>query len=121
MLRHAAVRCTLPQLSENTAAEAASNKLFTTAKPLKWFIQNMASWCVAHNVQVEVNHVAGDLNDWADQLSRPERRASFVEQLDPNKVVDIDLPGLLLCSRKLILTPDEANWPEHVLKLAGYT
>ena len=60
----------LPSASDNTAAEAGVNKLFTTTEPLSQFLKQVAAWSARHNVQLAVTHLAGEKNQWADELSR---------------------------------------------------
>lgn len=57
-------------LSDNTAAEAVSNKLFSTQMPLALFLERLSILISSSNVQVDVNHIAGVSNDLADALSR---------------------------------------------------
>jgi len=74
---------TLSQESDNTAAEASANKLFTTASPLRFFVQ----------VNVEVNHIPGANNVYADGLSRGY--PSVITQFDPTKEVELSLSSIL--------------------------
>ena len=60
----------LPSASDNTAAEAGVNKLFTTTEPISLFLKQVAAWSARHNVQLAVTHVAGEKNQWADELCR---------------------------------------------------
>ena len=60
----------LPSASDNTAAEAGINKLFTTTEPLSFFLKQVAAWSARHNVELAVTHLAGEKNQWADELSR---------------------------------------------------
>ena len=60
----------LPTASDNTAAEAGINKLFTAAEPLCIFLKLVASWSARRNVHLAVSHLAGEKNVWADELSR---------------------------------------------------
>ena len=60
----------LPTASDNTAAEAGINKLFTTTEPLCIFLKLVASWSARRNVRLAVSHLAGEKNVWADELSR---------------------------------------------------
>ena len=60
----------LPSASDNTSAEAGINKLFTTTEPLSQFLKQVAAWSARHNVELAVTHLAGEKNQWADELSR---------------------------------------------------
>lgn len=55
-------------LSENTAAEAVSNKFFSTHMPLALFLERLSILISSSNVQVDVNRIAGVSNDLADAL-----------------------------------------------------
>ena len=61
--------------SDNTAAEAGCNKLFTTSWPLRL----VASWCYARNVSLMVSHVPDELsrNQLARFSHKPELRMRF--------------------------------------------
>ena len=59
-----------PTLSDNTGAEAVSNKLFTTNLPLALFLEKLCLLISTSHVEVEVNHIPGKDNTYADALSR---------------------------------------------------
>ena len=63
-------RVRLSALTDNTPAEGAGNKLFTTAEPLRHVVRCLALWCAALKCEIELDHVQGELNDLADGLSR---------------------------------------------------
>ncbi|CAE7626068.1 unnamed protein product [Symbiodinium sp. CCMP2592] len=65
----------LPSQSDNTPSEAGINKLFTTSWPLSQFLQLIASWSSCHGVDLQVSHVAGAHNQWADDVSRGRLQA----------------------------------------------
>ncbi|CAE7572172.1 unnamed protein product [Symbiodinium sp. CCMP2592] len=65
----------LPSQSDNTPSEAGINKLFTTSWPLSQFLQLIAKWSSCHGVDLQVSHVAGAHNQWADDLSRGRLQA----------------------------------------------
>ena len=60
----------LPTGSDNAAAEASLNTLFSTSWPLSHFLRLAAGWAHRHGVTLQVSHIAGKLNDWADDFSR---------------------------------------------------
>ena len=60
----------MPSGTDNTASEAGVNKLFTTAWPLRIFVQLVAAWAYKHKWSVLASHIPGERNVWADQLSR---------------------------------------------------
>ena len=65
----------LPTESDNTLTEAGVNKLFTTSWPLSEFLGLIASRSSANGVTLQVSHVAGAHNEWADDLSRGRLQA----------------------------------------------
>jgi hypothetical protein len=60
----------IPTLSDNTGAEAVPNKLFTTTLPLALFLEKLCLLISTSHVEVEVNHIPGKDNTYADALSR---------------------------------------------------
>lgn len=57
-------------LSDNTAAESVSNKLFSTQMPLALFLEKLSILISSSTVEVDVSHIAGKSNEAADALSR---------------------------------------------------
>ena len=57
-------------LSDNVAAEASVNKLFTTSTPLCYFVEHLAYILVSERMSCDVSHIPGPLNVDADLLSR---------------------------------------------------
>ena len=60
----------LPAASDNTAAEARTEKLWSTAEPLMSFLKLAAGWAARHHIELLVTHLAGEQNSWADELGR---------------------------------------------------
>ena len=60
----------IPTLSDNTGAEAVSNKFFTTNLPLALFLEKLCLLISTSHVEVEVNNIPGKDNTYADALSR---------------------------------------------------
>ena len=56
----------MPSGTDNSAAEAGINKLFTASWPLQVFVQLVASWAHAKNVLLQPTHLPGRYNDWAE-------------------------------------------------------
>jgi len=65
----------LPTQSDNSPTKGGVNKLFTTSWPLSVFLSRIASWSSANSIHVQVSHVAGAHNEWADDLSRGRLQA----------------------------------------------
>lgn len=60
----------LKSLSDNTGAEASSNKLFTMSKPLCFFIEKLCLLSAMTGMEIDVGHIPGHDNFIADDLSR---------------------------------------------------
>ena len=60
----------IPTLSDNTTAEAVSNKLFSTNMPLALFLEKLSMLISSSNMDVDVSHIPGHANEYADALSR---------------------------------------------------
>ena len=60
----------IPTLSDNTTAEAVSNKLFSTSMPIALFLEKLSVLVSSSCVDVDVSHIPGHDNDFADALSR---------------------------------------------------
>ena len=111
-LGHSHYSFALPTGSDNIATEAGTNSLFTTTWPLCLFLRQVAAWVHAHAVTLQVSHVAGTNNEWADQVScnnlqrfhhRPDQRLRF----HPSDFTTSD--------RRLTLHPPTAPWgPERL-------
>ena len=63
---------------DNAAAEAAIGKLWSNAPPLCQALMAIAKWAERGPIDIEVSHVAGTDNEWADALSRGEERVQDV-------------------------------------------
>ena len=61
---------TLTSLSDNTAAEANSNFLFTTKVPLCFFVERLCMLIATVRAELDVSHTAGHSNELADKISR---------------------------------------------------
>ena len=80
------VRVILKSLSDNTAAEAGLNSLFTAAFPLALFLERIAVLAAQVGAYPEVSHIPGELNDRADALSRYPKRDIPSDCLPCNRV-----------------------------------
>lgn len=60
----------IPTLSDNTGAEAVSNKLFTTQIPLALYLEKLCLLIASSHTEVHVCHIPGKDNEYADALSR---------------------------------------------------
>ena len=78
---------------DNIGSVATNNKLFSTKKPLCHVLQALVAWSCSLRCSLDLNHLPGRDNDWADWLSRDNR--TFIDQLDPTKHHAIDIRTLL--------------------------
>ena len=99
----------LPTASDNTSAEAGTNKLFTTAQPLCDFLQDVAAWSACNHVRLQVTHVAGEKNTWADELSR-NKLHRFAHRAQQRHW--FTLPQLASSTGRVQLHPPDAAWQE---------
>ena len=107
--RHSIFR--LPSGSDNTAATSGSNTLFTTSWPLSYFLRLTAGWAHTHNVALQVSHISGKINTWADELSR-ERLGRFAHRAEERFRSNMD--ALKDSRPRVTFHPPEARWgSEH--------
>ena len=60
----------IPTLSDTITAEAVSNKLFSTQMPIALSLEKLSLLISISHVDVDISHIPGDANDYADALSR---------------------------------------------------
>ena len=99
----------LPAASDNTTAEARTEKLWSTAEPLGTFLKLAAGWAARHHVELLITHLAGEQNTWADELSRGNtsrfrHRAAERYRLPLQSFMDF--------TGCIALRPPEAAWPD---------
>ena len=97
----------IPAASDNTAAEAQTEKLWSTAEPLETFLKLTAAWAARHHVELLVTHLAGEQNTWADELSRGQ-----VKRFEHRTAerVSIGLHQFIDASGCVTLHPPHAAW-----------
>ena len=105
----------LPTASDNTSAEAGTNKLFTTAQPLCDFLQDVAAWSACNHVRLQVTHLAGEKSTWADELSR-NKLQRFAHRARQRHW--FTLPQLASSTGRVQLHPPDAAW-QDVFKRAS--
>ena len=106
----------LPSASDNTSAEAGINKLFTTTEPLCDFLQDVAAWSACNHVRLQVTHVPGEKNTWADELRR-NKLARVAHRARQRQ--HFTLSQLAFCTGRVQLHPPDANWQEVFLHAAS--
>ena len=106
-LHHKHATFCLPTGSHNSAAEATLNTLFSTSWPLCHFLRLAAGWADRPGVALQVSHVPGKLNDWADdRLMRFQHRPAERFRTTPAELAQE--------AARVSLHPAEARWgPEH--------
>ena len=52
----------LKSLSDNTGAESLGNKMFTTTKPLCFFVEILATLATKTGIELDVSHIPGESN-----------------------------------------------------------
>ena len=107
----------LPTASDNTSAEAGTNKLFTTTQPLCDFLQDVAAWSACSHVRLQVTHIAGEKNTWADELSR-NKLQRFAQRSHQRHM--FSLAQLAACTGRVQLHPPDANWQQVFLQASTY-
>ena len=80
--------------SDNLAVTAACNKLFTMTQPLSNFLRLLVLTAQQLHFEVNLAHVPGKLNDWADGLSRGDE--SVIKLFSPEKRFGFCLHDLLI-------------------------
>ena len=60
----------IPTLSDNSTAEAVANKLFSTNMPIALFLEKLSLLISSSSLEVDVTHIPGHDNVFADSLSR---------------------------------------------------
>ena len=83
----------LRQDCDNMTSVCVGNKMFSTARPMKFAAQLLASISIQHGSVLDVQHVPGQENDLADRLSR-QRKPNEIG-LCPTRQQHINIPMLL--------------------------
>ena len=70
---------TYKQDCDNSPTEGATNRVFSSKAPLKYFVQALAGLLAALDLEVVIAHLPRAMNEWADGLSRefPATLAQF--------------------------------------------
>ena len=96
----------LPAASDNTAAEAQTEKRWSTAEPLGSFLKLTAAWAARRHIELLMTHLAGERNAWADELISRGRLKRFEHRTAER--VSIGLHQFLDASGCLTLHPPSA-------------
>ena len=95
----------IPTLSDNTGAEAVSNKLFTTQVPLALFLEKLCLLIASSHTEVQVGHIPGKDNEYADALSRWDNLGSPPHNFLPSDRFQLQLSDLWNLDRQPQLFP----------------
>ena len=98
-------------LSDNTTAEAVTNKLFSTQMPIALFLEKLSLLIASSHVDVEVSHIAGHSNDYADALSRWDGIGDPPHHFLHHDRFHLSLPQLWNLERHPTLHPPDTRLP----------
>lgn len=98
-------------LSDNTAAESSSNRLFSTSMPLALFLEKLSLLISKSSVEVSTSHIAGHDNDIADKLSRWDGSNPIPFNLNASDRVSFSLQDLWLNQSHPRLVPPDVWIP----------
>ena len=95
----------MPSLSDNAAAEAGGNKLFSTSFPHCLFLEKMCLLSSTFNLELDISHIAGQDNVLADALSRWDQCGDVPQGLDPSLRLRFSLSDLWIANSGVQLCP----------------
>ena len=81
------------QESDSMSALGAVNKQCSTAWPLAFFVRNFVHWSERLRYQINIRHLPGKENVWADGLSRQD--VGTIASFNPERRFKVDLAALL--------------------------
>ena len=84
---------------------------------MRQYLWVLTEWCTLFQIQLRINHLPGEDNEWADVLSRKPDPAPLLH-LDPNKRFRTDLRQLLFPPRGIHSFPKEGTWAPALTKHA---
>lgn len=101
----------LKSLSDNSGAEASSNKLFTMSKPLCFFIEKLCLLSALTGMEIDVSHIPGHDNFIADDLSRWSGSLPIPHNFVQADRIRIPLNDLWLRPMKPSFVPGDLSLP----------
>jgi hypothetical protein len=82
----------LPQMCDNQGVVAGSSKMLSKKLMFARTLQMLGYYCSKHGVRLQVPHLAGERNSWADALSRgKDKDPAFWALLDRDRHHDVQL------------------------------
>ena len=103
--------------SDNSPTQASINKLFTTAFPLSFFLEKVASWAHACGLELEIGHIPGGKNTDADDLSR--NRLEKFSRSGHARRFEVHLSHLHKSTHEVTLASAEVPWSQGLLDIAS--
>ena len=103
------LRVAIPSWTDNSGTEATCAKLFTTASPLCYFAQRLATLAWNTCVTLDTSHIAGCHNESADWLSRWDGAEELPAVFLPDLRVRCRLPSLWEGEKDVRLFPPDAQ------------
>ena len=101
----------IPTLSDNTTAEAVSNKLFSTSMPIALFLEKLSLLISTSCAEVDVSHIPGHDNQFADALSRWDGSGQPPHHFLLHDRYHLSLPQLWHLEQKPRLHPPDTSLP----------
>ena len=101
----------LKSLSDNSGAESGSNKLWSMTYPLSIFLERMCLLPAMLGMEIDVNHIPGSQNIFADDLSRWDQTGSPPHSFHLKDRIRIPLAELWQIRTSPTLIPKEASIP----------
>ena len=106
---------TLRQCSDNVTAGEAIMGGFTTADPLRRFVQVPTRWSTFSRVKLEVDDLRGIDHEWADALSR--NKGSIKGFFPPKHRMEFSVNDLLRPGYQPRRVSEHERWPAQLRKL----
>ena len=90
-------------------------KGFTTAHPLRRFVQVIIRWATISRIKLDVDYIPGIENECADALSR---KKEFIKDFFPSEQgIEFSVNDLLTSGHEPLRVPEHDRWPVQLRKL----
>ena len=109
----------LKSLRDNTGAESASNKLFTTSNPLCLFVEILTRLASTTGVELDASHIPGAENTIADDLTRWSFDTPVPHEFKEGERIHLSLQQLWHCTPAPTLHPPESKILWELLTLSS--
>ena len=101
----------LKSLSDNTGAESGSNKMWSMTLPLALFLEQLCLLSAALGIEIDVSHIPGKDNSFADHLSRWDQTSHPPDDFQLQDRLRIPLTALWHSRHRPTLVPIDAKIP----------